>query len=202
MPPLIARYVADYFLATGDDEAGDDITNLKLQKLLYYAQGFHLAMQDGLLFAEPIEAWDLGPVVPPVYHLHKSCGRHPLGRPAAFDPEELAPETIEILEAVRRVYGQFSPWKLCDMTHAKDSPWDLTPKNRTMHPDLIRAHFARMVEVGRGGASLPGEPAWPTESFRHQRRREIMGRVPSRDRLRELARRAPSPDPWVADDQD
>ena len=46
-PPLTALEAADYLIARVDHEAGDNITNLKLQKLLYYAQGFHVAMCDG-----------------------------------------------------------------------------------------------------------------------------------------------------------
>ena len=55
--------VAKYFLSLSDDSSGDYISNLKLQKLLYYAQGFHLAIFNKPLFNEPIEAWAHGPVV-------------------------------------------------------------------------------------------------------------------------------------------
>lgn len=48
---------ADYFLSKIDEDAGDVITNLKLQKLVYYAQGFSLALCGRPLFAERIEAW-------------------------------------------------------------------------------------------------------------------------------------------------
>jgi uncharacterized phage-associated protein len=45
--------VAKYFLAQASEDAGDLISNLKLQKLVYYAQGFHLALYDTPLFPEP-----------------------------------------------------------------------------------------------------------------------------------------------------
>ena len=51
------------------------VDNLKLQKLLYYSQGVHLVLNDRVpLFMEPIEAWDYGPVVPPVYREYKGRG--------------------------------------------------------------------------------------------------------------------------------
>ncbi|OQY42717.1 MAG: hypothetical protein B6240_13665 [Desulfobacteraceae bacterium 4572_87] len=50
-----------------DEEAGDLISNLKLQKLVYYAQGFYLALYDEPLFNEPIEAWTHGPVIRELY---------------------------------------------------------------------------------------------------------------------------------------
>ena len=54
---LSCHDVAKYFLALTDEDAGDLISNLKLQKLVYYAQGFHLALFDTPMFGEPIEAW-------------------------------------------------------------------------------------------------------------------------------------------------
>jgi uncharacterized phage-associated protein len=53
--------VAKYFVSLVDEEAGDSISNLKLQKLLYYAQGAHLALHNTPLFPEAIEAWTRGP---------------------------------------------------------------------------------------------------------------------------------------------
>lgn len=51
--------VADYFLnkASKEEDGGEIISNLKLQKLVYYAQGFHLAMYNQPLYTESLEAW-------------------------------------------------------------------------------------------------------------------------------------------------
>ena len=69
-----ATEVARYFLSLTDEDAGELISNLKLQKLLYYAQGFHLAIFGGPLFPESIEAWQHGPVVPEVYRYFHGQG--------------------------------------------------------------------------------------------------------------------------------
>ena len=66
--------VADYFLAQCDEDSGDIISNLKLQKLVYYAQGFSLAFFGEALFSEPIEAWMHGPVVPALYRKYSHYG--------------------------------------------------------------------------------------------------------------------------------
>ncbi|EIE4349702.1 DUF4065 domain-containing protein, partial [Listeria monocytogenes] len=50
------------------------INNLKLQKLLYYAQAKSLVEKSRPLFKENIEKWKLGPVVPEIYHLYKNYG--------------------------------------------------------------------------------------------------------------------------------
>ena len=64
--------VAKYFLSNVDEEAGDMVSNLKLQKLVYYAQRFHLAIFGKPLFNEEIEAWAHGGlVVPDLYHRYK-----------------------------------------------------------------------------------------------------------------------------------
>jgi uncharacterized phage-associated protein len=119
---LSAKRVADYFLAQGKEEEGDLVTNLKLQKLLYYAQGCHLALHDKLLFPEPIEAWNHGPVVPEIYHKYKTYGSAGLPCPSDFDFTKYSNGNTSFLDEVYSVYGQFSAWKLSQMTH-EEPPW-------------------------------------------------------------------------------
>ncbi len=67
--------VAKYFIARSDDsQSGELISNLKLQKLLYYAQGLHLALHDRPLFDASIVKWTHGPVVEDIYRRYKSHG--------------------------------------------------------------------------------------------------------------------------------
>jgi uncharacterized phage-associated protein len=120
--PVSAAVVANYFLAKRDPNAGDHISNLKLQKLLYYAQGFHLAITGEPLFSDPIEAWRHGPVVPKVYHACKQYGENNLPEVPASPSSMLSLEQRRILDEVYEVYGQFSAWKLRDMTH-DEAPW-------------------------------------------------------------------------------
>lgn len=77
--------VADYFLAHCDEESGDIISNLKIQKLTYYAQGFSLVLLGKPLFNEKIEAWMHGPVVPELYRKYRDCGNGALPAPENFD---------------------------------------------------------------------------------------------------------------------
>src|SRR5947209_10944283 len=83
----------------GDEK--DPLTNLRLQKLLYYAQAWSLVLRESELFPEEIEAWRWGPVVPVVY------GELPAGQganqvpPAAFgDAPDLPPEEAELVLSV------------------------------------------------------------------------------------------------------
>lgn len=114
-----AADIANYYIwrANTDEEFGVNITNLKLQKLLYYAQGFSLAWRGHPLFDEPIEAWAHGPVVRSVYFAHNGGRAAPLPTPADFDPDAIDAETRELLEEVYSVYGQYSAWGLRNLTH-------------------------------------------------------------------------------------
>lgn len=117
-----AHNVAKYFLALSNDDAGDLISNLKLQKLLYYAQGLYLAVNDVPLFADEIEAWTHGPVVPSVYHTYKDYASSAIPPPTDFTADGFTAQEIEILDEVWSVFGQFSAWKLRNMTH-EEAPW-------------------------------------------------------------------------------
>lgn len=122
---LNARDIADYFLFKTIDAEDAKITNLKLQKLLYYAQGFHLALFDGKeLFPERIEAWTHGPVCPDIYQIFKEHGSNiiPCDECEKDFRKLLEEEQIEFLDEIYEVFGQFSAWKLRNMTH-EETPW-------------------------------------------------------------------------------
>ncbi|PRY46965.1 putative phage-associated protein [Spirosoma oryzae] len=119
-----ARDVAEYILQLADSEVSDnDVTNLKLQKLVYYVQGFHLAMFDKTVFSDPIAPWQYGPVVSELYHTYKENGGSVIKPTAEYTPTEAFSEEQEnLIKEVFNVYGQFSAWKLRDMTH-QELPW-------------------------------------------------------------------------------
>jgi len=52
-------------------EKSGEITAMKLQKLLYYSQAWHLVWDERPLFTEDFQAWANGPVIPELYHMHK-----------------------------------------------------------------------------------------------------------------------------------
>lgn len=114
--------IAKYFLHLDDANEGDGISNLKLQKLVYYAQGFFSAIFDTPLFDNGIFAWAHGPVVPDLYHEYKQFGSNRIPTPTDFDTSSLTQQEIDLVEEVFEVFGQFSAWKLRNMTH-EEAPW-------------------------------------------------------------------------------
>ena len=188
---LSAFQVARYFLGTFDEESGDNISNLKLQKLLYYAQGFHVAMHAGTpLFPEPIVAWDHGPVVEPIYHQFKHYRWQGIDRPKDFEIEDYSPEIRELLGAVYGVYGQYTAKGLENKTH-NEPPWRDTPRNSEISLDSLKEFFTTLVDAGRIGQPVGEEPLWPSGSFVFQQRRAISDRMARhRNKLRALVRQA------------
>lgn len=136
--------VADYFLSLVKEEDGELMSNLKLQKLVYYAQGYHLAIFDKPLFTEPIEAWIYGPVVPELYHTYKQHVSGVIPPPDSVDLLKFDEETIELLDEVYDVIGQFSAWRLAAMTHS-EPPWQDTPQGGTISLDAMKEHFKTQI---------------------------------------------------------
>jgi uncharacterized phage-associated protein len=91
----------------------NDISNLKLQKLVYYSQAWHLALFGTVLFPDPIEAWVHGPVIRGVFTKYKYGNLEP----ARFD---LAADShlVDVFDA----YGNFAGSQLERMTHS-EKPW-------------------------------------------------------------------------------
>lgn len=116
-----ALTVAKYFLSLADEEAGDLMSNLKLQKLLYYAQGCWVAVNgaEKPLFRDKVYAWKHGPVVKIVYNHYSKFKGNAL--PVEARPE-LRRDIVAFLNEVYRVFGRFSGWQLREMTH-RETPW-------------------------------------------------------------------------------
>ena len=92
-----------------------DIGVIKLHKLLYYCQGWHLAWGGEPLFGERVRAWANGPVVAELW----SDERHGRGRP---EPQPLSGDQLATVDYVVERYGRCSPTDLVRRTHLED-PW-------------------------------------------------------------------------------
>lgn len=117
-----ALTVAYYFLKRAKD-AGDPITNKKLQKLLYYAQVWSLVLLDKRLFKERIEAWVHGPAIPGVYRRFRSFEFSPIMAALPADVEDaFSPEELGVLQDIWKVYGKYGADYLEALTHS-EAPW-------------------------------------------------------------------------------
>lgn len=141
-----ASQVAKWFLAhnriTADEEGGEYISNLKLQKLLYYAQGCFLAVTDQPLFNDAIVAWQHGPVVESVYYQYKKNGAEGIPFDADFDFSDFTDDENDLLTQVYNIFGQYSAWKLRNMTH-NETPWQETAQNAVIPIEKIKEYFKK-----------------------------------------------------------
>jgi uncharacterized phage-associated protein len=143
---LSAHTVARYLLAQQSEECGDTISNLKLQKLVYYAQGLHLAMYDKPLFPEQIKAWMHGPVVPSLYHEYNQFGANSIPIPTDVDFSKYSNIVKEFLNEVYKVMGQYSAWKLRNTTH-EEPPWKNAKPNGVITHASMRTFFKTMIKA-------------------------------------------------------
>ncbi|MDD6056611.1 MAG: DUF4065 domain-containing protein [Helicobacteraceae bacterium] len=117
---LKAYQVALYFLFLArEQDSGEIISNLKMQKLLYYAQGEFLAIFNKPLFSDKIEAWKYGPVVKSVYEKFKVYGRLAIDFKELenFKSEVYNKEALDFLPFFYKKYIKFSALELVEKTH-------------------------------------------------------------------------------------
>ncbi len=134
----ISQWFINRAIESNANEGGDYITNLKLHKLMYYAQGCHLAMYNEPLFNEEIYNWEYGPVVKSIYQCNS---KNPF---TEYKQIKIDEKTNALLEEVYKVFGKFSAWALMEMTHSED-PWKNTNRNDIIPKESIRQYFVENV---------------------------------------------------------
>ena len=135
-----------------DDEMAEYTSRLKLLKLLYYVQGYHLAMFGTPIFDEKIEAWLHGPVVPEVWKWAINYGDEQM-QSEALDKKQidglgLHPQQIKLVEEVLEIYNKYSAYGLRDKTHT-EMQWLAAyekDKNNEITKDSLKDFFAPLVE--------------------------------------------------------
>lgn len=139
--------IANKVIANTDISHGETISNLKLQKMLYYLQGFFIAAFDKKLFDEPIEAWQYGPVVRDAYFYFKESGHGAISLKGDEKMIDLPQNENELFQEVMEEYGQFSAIKLMNMTH-EELPWKKTfnenPQGEITY-ELLKEYFKTQI---------------------------------------------------------
>jgi uncharacterized phage-associated protein len=177
MPPYDPRAVANLLLdlAEGDDDGALPITNLALQKLLYFAHGHFLIRTGRPLVTGAFEAWTYGPVHPAVYQAFKgevdrpiqtrAVSRNVISGATSPLPNPDDGEVRRHLRDVLRAYGHLSPGRLVDISHAPRGPWwTVVNKAKTSVAlglrisDDVTLECFKFQKVSVGPQTLVGEP--------------------------------------------
>lgn len=106
---------------------GHPISNLQLQKILYFLQIMYGKSTEGkeLLFQNDFEAWPYGPVIPAVYDMFSRYGGSVIEE--TFDePAPCSQEVMGFVDQAVAFLREKTPWELVEISHAEGSPWDLT----------------------------------------------------------------------------
>lgn len=119
-----AMDIANYLLVKASKSEGEaaNISNLKLQKLLYYVQGFHTVLLERPAFEDRMEAWLHGPVLPSIYREFRHYGNEQIPAPSLEEAQKVDEETAELIDEVFQVYAKHSAWHLRNLTH-EEKPW-------------------------------------------------------------------------------
>lgn len=166
--PFSAQAVANEFI----DIAGKGrLDPMKLQKLVYFAHGWHLAIEDAPLTQQNFEAWQFGPVIPDLYRAFKNYGAGEVTDYATkfntltarlFTPR-ISPErdedtraAMDVIRDVWSVYGPYSAIKLSNATHMDGTPWakwyDPAKHHVVIPNEEIKAYFESLNT--KGGSSV------------------------------------------------
>lgn len=116
-----ARNIAKYIIEKSNRD-NKPISNLKLQKILYFIQAEFLVDKGEACFSEDIEAWDLGPVVPEVYHIYKIYGSYNISSAKGLVMPKIRNEDKKIIDSVVEECYKYTVSQLVDITH-RQTPW-------------------------------------------------------------------------------
>jgi uncharacterized phage-associated protein len=143
--PYDPKAIANYLLEIADAQ-GEPLSPLKIQKLVYFANGWYLAITDAPLLDEQVEAWAYGPVIPSLYRAFQKYGDQAVTGPAVsphfkvvadadggFSYQRVVP-TIgqsdqqdayvkELLRRIWEIYGRYTAIQLSNLTHQSGTPW-------------------------------------------------------------------------------
>ncbi|MDR2214609.1 MAG: DUF4065 domain-containing protein [Nevskiaceae bacterium] len=157
-----AATAANALLQRAFKEGRPDVTPMKLQKLLWFLNGWHLAIYAKPAVFEPFEAWKYGPVVASLYHSTKKYGGNRVseyipmldeqsGTFKAFVPSASATGFRDTLDLTWEKYIGSSAIKLSAMTHMSGSPWAIARERGepTISNATIQEYFVGLARPER-----------------------------------------------------
>lgn len=148
-----AQVAAKTMLALADSK-GIEITNLKIQKLLYFAHGMMLSIYERPLVNEKFQAWKYGPVVVSLYHALKLFGSSPIPLSSVFVEywEEIPAsdsDALGVMDSVLDQLGGSTGGSLIDFSHDENGPWNAVyydqSKNIEIEDMAIKDYFNTIV---------------------------------------------------------
>lgn len=142
-----AEIIAKEFVNMGIS-AGDPVTQMKLQKMVFFAQGLHLALHQEVLCNEPFYAWKFGPVIPSIYQVYKKWGSSPIVEKPVFpdsaNSDLLSSTERETIDYTWEITKNLDGITLSNWSHAANSPWAQAyakGENTIISNSIIKEYF-------------------------------------------------------------
>lgn len=123
------------------------ISNLQLQKILYFLQVEWLRTYNEVLFEDDIEAWHYGPVVPNVYHMYSGYGGMKI---TDYYEDFVLPSALideKLVDGLVNIYRSKPPWELVEESHKEGGSWDIV-YNKDGHRSKICIDLIRELDLG------------------------------------------------------
>lgn len=137
----VADYIIDYC-----SRINEPVSNLRLQKLLYFAWVDYYRETGASLFYDSMYAWQLGPVVPEVYNEYCSYGGRPIN--LRWESTEIKPEDAGILNKIIEKYRLVPVSVLVDRTHEPETAWYQIYDGGKGNKQKIPTDLIKMKEFG------------------------------------------------------
>jgi uncharacterized phage-associated protein len=151
-----ARAIANYFLNKARRQ-NVPIDQMKLQKLVYFAHGYFLAIADCPLLNERVEAWQYGPVIRSIYKQFRQFGNLPISGISgmqgpsidSYSDKEKNALATQVLDIVWDIYGGLTGIQLANLTHQPDTPWCVVRNQEKAYisDELIKNFFLKELNV-------------------------------------------------------
>lgn len=153
--------VANFIIAQAD-KSRRRLTQMQLQKLVYFCHGFFLAVSGQPLVEDPVEAWEYGTVFPKLREATKRYGRAPINQLIAWEDvgpltakerhpalADFSDDDISVMKSVWKAFGHFEAFKLSAISHDPSGPWAEVYRdreNRVIPNESIRRYFLSLEE--------------------------------------------------------
>ncbi len=135
----VAKYIIDK--CTKEQHS---ISNLQLQKILYYIQHSFLVNKNKELFEDDFAAWKFGPIVPSIYHIYSTAGGMKLEETYEdIDLNSFDTEDLKIINTIVEQKRALNPWSLVDETHKEGKAWDSIFQKGMGFKNIIPKHLIK-----------------------------------------------------------
>ena len=153
-----AKEVANYFINKAK-KSGSFLTPMQVQKLVYIAHGYNLAIADKPLISDEIQAWEFGPVIPSLFYDLKQYSSSSVVdyirdyQTSKIIKGDFTNDQKGTMDGVWDEYGHLEAFQLSWLTHRPDTPWDKTwnqqggsvSRNTIIPNSLIKKHYSEFA---------------------------------------------------------